>query len=194
MRSTPGVQGRPRSYDDIAAAALVCFARDGFDVSLRTVAAEAGVSAALIVHHFGSKQGLRDAVDDLVLGVSEEKLRLYDAEGAGAAIGFVADLMADGNMPRYLARVLAAGDDRGTRLFESFVSVTEKAVAGIEPPLPEPRLTAALLVTHSLGLMTMSEQFAAATGVHPYRGGDDLVRLLAAALGIYKGALAPLLP
>ena len=176
---------------DIAAAALRCFARDGFDVSLRTVAAEAGVSAALIVHHFGSKQGLREAVDDLVLGVGEEKLRLYDAEGIAAAITFVAGLMADGDVPRYLARVLAAGDDRGTRLFASFVDVTEKALAGLD--VVEPRVTAALLVTHSLGLMTMSEQFAAATGVHPYRG-DDVHRMLVAALGIYKGALAPMLP
>jgi len=180
--------------DEIAAAALGCFARDGFDVALRTVAAEAGVSAALIVHHFGSKQGLRDAVDDLVLGVAEEKLRRYDADGAAAAIAFVAELMADGDVPRYLARVLAAGDDRGTRLFGSFVDVTEKAITGIDPPVAEPRLTAALLVTHSLGLMTMGDHVAAATGVHPFRGGDDLFRLLAAALGIYRGALTPLLP
>ena len=177
--------------DEIAASALVCFARDGFDVSLRAVAAEAGVSAALIVHHFGSKQGLRDAVDDVVLGVAEEKLRLYEAEDFGAAIAFVTSLMAEGHVPRYLARVLAAGDERGTRLFESFVDVTEKALAGLA--LGEPRITAALLVTHSLGLMTMSEQLAAATGVHPYRGGDQ-ARLVVAALDIYKGALAPMLP
>lgn len=177
--------------DDIAAAALRCFVRDGFDVSLRTVAAEAGVSAALIVHHFGSKQGLRDAVDDLVLGVAEEKLRVYDADGPRAAIGFVAGLLADGAVPRYLARVFAAGDERGTRLFASFVDVTEKSLAGLD--LDEPRLTAALLVTHSLGLMTMSEQLTEATGVHPFSG-EDLPRLLAAAFGIYRGALTPLLP
>ena len=44
--------------DEIAEAAVRCFARDGFGASLRTVAGEAGVSAALIVHHFGSKQNL----------------------------------------------------------------------------------------------------------------------------------------
>ena len=42
-------------------AALLRFARDGFGVGLRTIAADAGVTAGLIAHHFGSKDGLRRA-------------------------------------------------------------------------------------------------------------------------------------
>ena len=39
-------------------------AEAGFDgVTVRSIAQEAGVSAGLIKHHFGSKEGLRDAVD-----------------------------------------------------------------------------------------------------------------------------------
>lgn len=44
------------------------FAAQGFDgVTVRTIAAEAGVSPGLIKHHFGSKEGLRDAVDAFFL-------------------------------------------------------------------------------------------------------------------------------
>lgn len=44
------------------------FAALGFDgVTVRSIASEAGVSAGLIKHHFGSKEGLRDAVDALFL-------------------------------------------------------------------------------------------------------------------------------
>lgn len=44
------------------------FAANGFDgVTVRTIAAEAGVTAGLIKHHFGSKEGLRDAVDAFFL-------------------------------------------------------------------------------------------------------------------------------
>jgi AcrR family transcriptional regulator len=44
------------------------FAALGFDgVTVRSIASEAGVSAGLIKHHFGSKEGLRDAVDAMFL-------------------------------------------------------------------------------------------------------------------------------
>lgn len=53
-------------------AAVERFARHGFAVPLREIAATAGVSAALIVHHFGSKEGLREACDEHVLRTIRE--------------------------------------------------------------------------------------------------------------------------
>ena len=50
-------------------AAVLSVARHGFGVGLRAIAADAGVSAALILHHFGSKHGLRGACDEHVLAV-----------------------------------------------------------------------------------------------------------------------------
>ncbi|MFZ5871946.1 MAG: TetR family transcriptional regulator, partial [Actinomycetota bacterium] len=56
--------------DDITAkarirnAALELFARDGVEgTSLRAVAAAAGVTVGLIVHHYGTKEALREAVE-----------------------------------------------------------------------------------------------------------------------------------
>jgi AcrR family transcriptional regulator len=55
-----------RSADLTAAArirdaAIEQFGQHGFGVGLRTIAEAAGVSAALVIHHFGSKDGLRKA-------------------------------------------------------------------------------------------------------------------------------------
>ena len=60
-----------RSADLTAAArirdaAIEQFGQHGFGVGLRTIAEAAGVSAALVIHHFGSKDGLRKACDDYV--------------------------------------------------------------------------------------------------------------------------------
>jgi len=56
-------RGRPRgetgSKDAILAVARRRFLADGYDrVTLRSIAAEAGVDAALVSYHFGSKRGL----------------------------------------------------------------------------------------------------------------------------------------
>ncbi|MFJ4902160.1 TetR/AcrR family transcriptional regulator [Streptomyces sp. NPDC088727] len=69
--------------------ALELFAERGFEAtSTRAVAAAAGLSPALVTRHFGSKQGLRAAVDEEVLGRIGEALA---GAGAGARSG---DLMA----------------------------------------------------------------------------------------------------
>lgn len=177
--------------DGIAAAALACFARDGLDTPLRTIASEAGVSAALIEHHFGSKQGLRDAVDELVIGIAEAKMQAYAEQGPSAAAAVVISLVQDGHVPRYLARVLVDGSGAGERIFLSFVDVTEQALADLG--LREARMTAALLVTHSLGALIMTDHLAAAIGTNPFSD-DGLSRWLAAATQIYGGTLTPLLP
>ena len=61
-----------RSADDRTAiarirdAAIEQFGQHGFNVGLRAIAEAAGVSAALVIHHFGSKEGLRKACDDYI--------------------------------------------------------------------------------------------------------------------------------
>ncbi len=53
-------------------AAVLRFGREGFGASVRTVAADAGVSPGLVIHHFGSKDGLRAACDEYVLRAAAE--------------------------------------------------------------------------------------------------------------------------
>lgn len=58
--------GRTETRGDILAVARRRFLADGYDrVTMRAVAAEAGVDAALISYHFGSKRGLFGAAMEL---------------------------------------------------------------------------------------------------------------------------------
>ena len=65
-------RGRTATRDDILAVARRRFLADGYErVTMRAVAAEAGVDAALISYHFGSKRGLFGAVMQLPVNPPE---------------------------------------------------------------------------------------------------------------------------
>ena len=64
MATADDLTARARIRD----AALRQFGEQGFErTTIRGIAATAGVSPALVRHHFGSKDALRDAVDEHVL-------------------------------------------------------------------------------------------------------------------------------
>ena len=86
----------------IREAALRLFADRGPDgVTVRQVAAAAGVSPALVVRRYGSKDGLRDAVDGHVAAIFEAMLaqlaRVPDGPFSPAALPTLA-----GSVSRYL--------------------------------------------------------------------------------------------
>src|SRR4051812_12402554 len=63
-----GVPDDLTAYARIRNAALELFAARGVSAtSIRDVAQAAGVSAGLVQHHFGTKDGLREAVDQFVV-------------------------------------------------------------------------------------------------------------------------------
>ena len=71
--SKVGGQGRPRDPEGVRGRVLAAgkklFAEHGFaGTSLRQVAEDAGISTGLLQYHFGSKQGLYDAVREDALG------------------------------------------------------------------------------------------------------------------------------
>ncbi|RAC10263.1 TetR/AcrR family transcriptional regulator, partial [Burkholderia multivorans] len=81
MRSTspqkePGrsPNSSPETAQRILVAAVREFAAHGFaKTTVRAIAAAAGVSPGLVIHHFGSKEGLRTACDDHVFALITEK-------------------------------------------------------------------------------------------------------------------------
>ena len=119
MRSASDLTARARIRD----AALARFGSDGIAAtSVRAVAADAGVSAALVLHHFGSKDGLRQACDEYVL----ESIRAGD-DADISALGEV--LQAATPLRRYLGRALLDGSDAATTLFTEIVERTEQWLA-----------------------------------------------------------------
>jgi len=103
-------------------AALRLFAQRGFAAtSARAVAAEAGLSPALVMHHFGSKEGLRAAVDEEVLARLGTALRELDPSGTDLmmSLGEVSARMfgADPVLRGYLRRVLQEDSPASAALF-----------------------------------------------------------------------------
>ena len=124
-----------RSADLTAAArirdaAIEQFGEHGFGVGLRAIAEAAGVSAALVIHHFGSKDGLRKACEDYIAetirGNKSEALRSNDPAtwfAQMAEIEEYAPLMA------YLVRSMQAGGDLANMLWRRMIDNAEEYMA-----------------------------------------------------------------
>ncbi|MBO2447826.1 TetR/AcrR family transcriptional regulator [Actinomadura barringtoniae] len=116
------------TYARIRNAALQGFAAKGVAAtSIRDVAAAAGVSPGLVQHHFGTKSGLREAVDEYVIAVAVETFRDLVRDGAVAwdAMGDTVTSWVGDNATavRYLARGLAEGDEGAAKIFDALIEI-----------------------------------------------------------------------
>lgn len=152
--------------------AIAAFARDGYDASsLRAIAREAGVSPALIVHHFGDKNALRTACDDYVVSVfTDEEHELIAAPTGDRIRTALHDLERYGPYIDYLSRMLVDGSPASDRLFDSFLSHTrdvleEQRTAGMLEPMSDPEMTTLLLTLIGLGPVVMRAQIARTLGM-----------------------------
>ena len=132
----------PRSADsDLTArvriryAALELYSEHGEDrVSMRRVAAEVGVTIGLIQHHFGTKEGLRRAVDDLVVQKVVTALAAVEHSGSPEEVVAARDaavrqmLDEDPVVVKYLNRALLEPDGRGAALLDAIVELTASEV------------------------------------------------------------------
>lgn len=158
----PDLTGRARIRD----AALLRFASEGFRVPVRTIAADAGVSPGLVIHHFGSKEGLRRACDEHVLVLVRENKRnvLGDEHGnRGSPLDVLAQLSSVeeyGPVLGYVLRSLQEGGDLARSFVAHMVDDAEAYIADgvatgtIKPSLDE-AARARYLVTQSLGTVLL---------------------------------------
>src|SRR5262245_37157425 len=105
-------------------AALELFAANGVaTTSLRAVAKAAGVSPALVVHHFGSKEGLCQAVDRAVVQRFTRALGQVPIEGSGQELLerraelIAAMIRSEPVVCEYIARTLPEGSAASADLF-----------------------------------------------------------------------------
>ncbi len=152
-------------------AAIIAFARDGFDAtSMRTIAADAGVSAALIVHHFGDKAALRTACDDYVVSVfTDEQHELIAAPSADRIRTALHDLDRYGPYIDYLGRMLTGDSPAAAHLFDTLLTATgavfdEQRSAGLLEPMSDPEMTTLLVTILGLGHVVLRTQIARALG------------------------------
>lgn len=167
----------PRSGDltaqaRIRNAAIALFASEGFQrANVRDIAATAGVSAALVLHHFGSKAGLRQVCDDYVLQALVQRAR-SEATLAGVKDG-VHDYLgnpSDFNLEvRYMARAIDEDSPAADQFVEAMVTESESVFAagisdGSVRPTSDLRALAVLTVLNSMALLTMPPPIARALG------------------------------
>lgn len=114
-------------------AAVQRFGRDGFRVGLRTIAADAGVTAGLVIHHFGSKDGLRRACDEHVLEVMrQEKTKALTDGTATMLLAHMAEIERYAPIVQYLLRSLQAGGKLALELVEQMTADAEEYLAAGE--------------------------------------------------------------
>lgn len=113
----------------IRAAAMRLFADDGFATSIRTIARHAGVSPALITHHFGTKQALRDAVDEFVIGQFQQRAAELDVSLEPSKLSrqmgdvWPSVIIEHPDIRRYVRRSLLEGTGASNTLFDEFLSM-----------------------------------------------------------------------
>jgi AcrR family transcriptional regulator len=139
-------------------AAVRRFGSDGFaGTPVRRIATDARVSAALVVHHFGSKQGLVDACDGHAMAVARAAQRRGgDVDGSGPVL-------------RYLVRAMVERPESTVAMFDEMVAETERTLAeGGARPSGDPRLRAAVLVSMELGGLALRTQLSRYLGVDAF--------------------------
>lgn len=160
MRSPADV---PDTRTRILEAAVNRFGQDGFDASLRAIAADVGVSAPAILKHFDSKEELRRACDEYVVEVTQ----LYKTEAVRSAdlrATFLTQMaMLDEFQPliRYMVRSLMTGGDAARNLLADMYGEAERWMAegvrtGIMRPSRDERARVKLTFSISLGWMLQS--------------------------------------
>jgi AcrR family transcriptional regulator len=179
--------GRARIRD----AALALFAERGVErTTLRDIARSARVSAGLVRHHFGSKDGLRARCDEYALE------RLMAVKEAGVHGGQLADpgflferqpeLLV---LHRYLARSVVDGSPAAQAVLERMIALGEQWIAAHHAgEIRDARAVGCVLAAAQIGLLMVREQISRALGVDVFAPEGHL-RLAHALIDFYSTPL-----
>jgi AcrR family transcriptional regulator len=205
MSSMPGNTDPVSPFDDRTAkarirdAAIDCFAEYGIAATTaRKVAASAGVSPGLVIHHFESMYGLRSACDDHVVSIIRQ--HKSEAMSSGPSLDVLAALRESefDSLLRYLARVLVEDSDAVTRLVDDLVEdavgyIEDGVDAGMLRPTDNPRARAVILMIWSLGALVLHRHLERLLGVdltNPDFGTDSAsTSYVASVFDIYGGGI-----
>jgi AcrR family transcriptional regulator len=183
----------------IRIAALELFAERGYSgVTIRQIAAAAGVSPALVIHHYGSKEKLRAVLEERVAAFVESMLaelaRAPDEGGSASVAELFADrLEREPAMAGYVRRLLVDGGPAGMALFGRLFEVTQDSLramvqAGVVRPAQDEPVRSAFLLSNDLALLLLRQPIAQVTGIDPLAR-DGLARWAAAAFDVYASGL-----
>jgi AcrR family transcriptional regulator len=181
--------------DRIRLAAMRMFAEVGFEgASIRRIAEAAGVSPALVMHHYGSKAGLRTACDEYARSATHDSLgRLVTLmSGTQPATDAVLEEPAP-TLLAYVARAVVDGTPAGDRLMDDVVSavaaVQDESVAdGVMADTDDRVMRAVLLTLYDLAPVILARHVARLTGSDPHSP-EGFARVARAAMALYDAPL-----
>jgi TetR/AcrR family transcriptional regulator, regulator of cefoperazone and chloramphenicol sensitivity len=147
-------------------------------VTIREIASASGVSPSLVMHHYGSKDGLKAAVDRRATALVEAFFsEVADSEHGGVAAPSLAAAMADRLeqepvLPAYLRRLLVDGGPPADSIFQAMFAATVSGLealqaAGLVRPAIEDRVRAAFLLVNDLALVLLRDQIRGVLGADP---------------------------
>ncbi len=182
----------------IRIAAMGLFAERGYaGVTIRQVAAAAGVSPALVIHHYGSKEQLRAVIDERVAVFVEAllaDLKRAPAEGGASVAQLFADrLEREPAMAGYIRRLLSDGGPAGVALFGRLYQATQAGMhlleqAGMVRPARDEAVRDAFLLCNDLAVVLLRPHITQVTGIDPLSR-DGLVRWSAEVFDVYSGGV-----
>jgi AcrR family transcriptional regulator len=194
MTRTGRRRGTTDTRDAILAVARRGFATRGYDAtSLRGIAAEAGVDPALVIHYFGSKEGLFVAAS----GMPSDLPALFAGVGALPAAdriqalvrGYLGFVDSDDSRNAILALVRSAvSNDKAAAMLREFLTTELLPVVVGLTDAPDARLRASLAAAQLIGVAMMRhvlrvEPLAKATP-------DEIVALVVPVIELHLGGAA----
>jgi AcrR family transcriptional regulator len=165
--SPPSGNGVPADADRTARArirdaAVRRFAVEGFGASVRAIAKDAGVSAGLVMHHFGSKEKLRTEVDAHMLATIRRLKRENVAEAAAGQSFLHKFAAVEENAPivGYVLRSMQDGSPLAREFIDHMVAdavgyTRDGVAAGVIVPSRDEAARARYLTLSSLGALLL---------------------------------------
>jgi AcrR family transcriptional regulator len=178
-------------------AALARFPIDGFGgTTIRAIAADAGVSPALVVHYFGSKEGLREACDHYVVArfretklAAMEEDNIFDPGFAASAFQMAQPLL------RYFGWALSRNHSAAGDLFDEMVreaiEISRIAVErGMIYDSPDLERRTAVQMALNLGMLVMHAHLERNLGVD-LLSAEGIAELSPTLIEIFGGLFTP---
>ncbi|MCV9994134.1 TetR family transcriptional regulator [Paeniglutamicibacter sp. ZC-3] len=177
-------------------AAIELFGRNGFaQTTIRDIASAANVSPGLVIHHFASKAGLREACDRRVLGISSQlTVEKADVDALQKMMGeYLSHPEKYRAETAYIRQAIIDESALGDAFFGALVSMTEDMLdAGIKGgsirELEDPRATAVVLASNSMGMLVLGRHVARSLG-HDAYGVDTINRIGIPTMDLYTHPL-----
>lgn len=182
-------------------AALRLFADHGADgVTVRQIAAAARVSPALVIRHFGSKEGLREEIDEHVVRIVEATLKVLAKKRSptpdnlqSVVEAVVQHFPSDSAIPGYVRRLLLDGSRAGRVLFRRLFAIGQTMVnelfkAGLAARGEDHRVRTAFLMANDLAVLLLRDHLTELLGVDPLSA-PGMKRWAGEVIAIYSSGL-----